>query len=38
VTDLVDELGFENVYVQELSVTAEFVPDFTEDQPFAGNR
>ena len=37
VTDLVAELGFENVYVQELQDSDEFSPDFRQDQPF-GNK
>lgn len=38
VCDLVEELGFENVYIQELDESEVFVPDFGADQPFAGNR
>jgi putative pyruvate formate lyase activating enzyme len=35
---LVESLGFENVYIQELDESDGFVPDFTQEQPFDGNR
>ena len=36
--ELVDELGFRHVYIQEHSQGLEFLPDFREDEPFEGNR
>lgn len=38
VCERVETLGFENVYIQDLSDDTEFLPDFDRDQPFAGNR
>jgi putative pyruvate formate lyase activating enzyme len=38
VTDLVEELGFECAYVQPGTGDDDFLPDFTEDEPFEGNR
>lgn len=34
ISELVAELGFENVYIQELQDSDEFSPDFRQDQPF----
>ena len=34
----IETLGFENVYIQELSSQSEFIPDFKKEQPFFGNR
>lgn len=38
VRDLVYELGFQNVYLQEIPDTAEFLPDFSLEEPFEGNK
>ena len=38
VCNLVEELGFRNVYLQPQFGDADFLPDFTRDDPFAGNR
>ena len=38
VHDLVVELDFQHVYIQEFSPGAEFLPDFRKDEPFEGNR
>lgn len=32
------ELGFENLFIQPLADTSDFLPDFTRDCPFEGNR
>lgn len=32
------ELGFENLFIQPLSDTSDFMPDFDRDAPFDGNR
>ncbi len=37
VHDLVVELGFRNVYIQTLSRSVEFLPDFSRKDPFQGN-
>lgn len=34
----IEDLGFENVYLQELSHDSDFIPDFENEQPFPGNR
>ncbi len=38
VHDLVIELGFEHVYIQPTAVGTDFLPDFSEREPFCGNR
>lgn len=38
VHDLVLELGFQHVYLQTVSPSLEFLPDFSKDEPFEGNR
>ena len=38
VTDLVERLGFERVFIQPLADDEAFVPDFRDDEPFPGNR
>ena len=38
VRDLVYELGFQNVYLQEIPDTADFLPDFSLEEPFEGNK
>jgi putative pyruvate formate lyase activating enzyme len=38
VRNLVYELGFQHVYLQEIPDTAEFLPDFSQDEPFEGNK
>lgn len=39
VLDLVEKLGFEKVYTQELKATLDFLPDFKKpEDPFPGNR
>lgn len=38
VRDLVYELGFQHVYLQEIPDTADFLPDFSLEEPFEGNR
>ena len=38
VRDLVLELGFRHAYLQTLSTGVEFLPDFSRDEPFPGNR
>ena len=38
VCERVEELGFENVYVQELSPETKFLPDFNAKSPFPGNQ
>jgi putative pyruvate formate lyase activating enzyme len=39
VLDLVEKLGFEKVYTQELKEDAAFLPDFKDlENPFSGNR
>ena len=38
VRDLVYELGFQNVYLQEIPETADFLPDFSLKEPFEGNK
>jgi len=38
VQDLVLELDFRHVYMQTLSHTSAFLPDFNRDEPFEGNR
>ena len=38
VRDLVYELGFQHVYLQDVPDTAEFLPDFSLEEPFEGNR
>lgn len=37
VRELVDDCGFEHVFVQELREDDAFFPDFKREQPFAGN-
>lgn len=37
VVDYADELGFENLLIQPLTDTRDFLPDFTRDTPFPGN-
>ena len=32
------DLGFENLFIQPLGDTADFMPDFDRDCPFEGNR
>ena len=34
----VERLGFEHVYIQPDAGDEQFVPDFEQNQPFAGNR
>lgn len=34
---LVEELGFQHVYIQDLSCDIEYLPDFRDDEPFKGN-
>ena len=36
--DCAMELGFENLFIQPLADTADFMPDFERDCPFDGNR
>lgn len=38
VRDLVYELGFRHVYLQDIPDTAEFLPDFSLEEPFEGNK
>jgi putative pyruvate formate lyase activating enzyme len=38
VRDLVYELGFRHVYLQEIPDTADFLPDFSLKEPFEGNK
>jgi len=39
VLDLVEKLGFEKVYTQELGATTDFLPDFKDPvDPFSGNK
>ena len=38
VCNLIAELGFRNVYLQPHFGDADFLPDFTRDDPFTGNR
>ncbi len=38
VTERVEDLGFEHVFIQPVSENDDFLPDFTEDEPFEGNK
>jgi putative pyruvate formate lyase activating enzyme len=38
VRDLVYELDFQHVYLQEIPDTADFLPDFSLEEPFEGNK
>lgn len=38
VMGLVCELGFQHVYHQEIPDTADFLPDFAQEEPFEGNK
>lgn len=38
VRDLVCELGFQHVYLQEIPDTTDFLPDFSMEEPFEGNK
>jgi putative pyruvate formate lyase activating enzyme len=38
VRDLVCELGFQHVYLQEIPDTEDFLPDFSLEEPFEGNK
>ena len=35
--DHAQELGFENLLIQPLAATDDFLPDFEKDKPFKGN-
>jgi len=38
VVELVEELGFERVYIQPDHGDPDFLPDFSDGEPFKGNR